>query len=816
MPEALPNILVVDDNPDNRDLISRRLLRYGYTVQTVDDGWAALEAIKSGRFDAVLLDVMMPGIDGFEVLRRIRTTTSKTDLPVIIVTAKHDSDSVVTALETGANDYTSKPINFKILRARLENQVALKRAEDGLKALNESLEITVLKRTTDLVETNEKLTEVIQERTRAADELEKKERQLQGLIDCVPDGVITITEDRLISGFSPAAQKMFGYNEQEILGQPVTALIAPDDCEGYAQHLEHFLSKPQTAQPITIAPYDLLAMKSDGRTLPIDISLGDLGSGRDSRLVLVVRDITERKRSEAELREAHQRTRLLLASVADGVVGLDEEGETTFMNSAALDILKLKVDASVGKPFRNFIKPTNIDHDSHGDAGALIEDAFRSGGRSSRQRAQFLDSGGTPIDVEFVAAPLNQGNALVGAVIAFNDVTTQLKTEAQLRQAVKMEAIGRLTGGVAHDFNNVLTIIIGNLQLLERRLSSDENSLSRIERILAAANSAGDLTKRLLGLSRQEVIETKAVDVNEIVTRMTALLERSLGPNIKIETALAADLVPALTDPSEFENALLNLCVNARDAMPDGGTLIIETKLNDHMVSSHESGDIPSGQFIELAVTDNGCGMDAETREMIFEPFFTTKAPGKGTGLGLASTFGFVKQSGGHMTVYSELGQGTTFRLYFPLADKNAPVETGSLTPVETQSSEGLTVLVVDDEPGVREFAVAALQEMGCITLEAANAEAALEIFAKRPGIDVVLSDIIMPGSMDGVALAHHLRAQRKDLGIMLVSGFTEHRIKNNNDLPEGCVFLPKPYRFEDIAKHLPQVSGGVARATAR
>jgi|GEM_PF-1436750 len=801
MADTPAKILVVDDNPDNRDLISRRLQRSGYEVDTAEDGWKALEAIEAQPYDAVLLDVMMPGIDGFEVLRRVRTTTPQSDLPIIIVTAKHDSESIVTALEAGANDYVSKPIDFKVLRARLRNQVALKRAEEALKSVNETLEATVEQRTADLLKANSKLTEEIKERIHASEELKKKEQHLQGLIDCAPDGVVTLSEGGFITGFSPAAQKIFGFEEHEVLGKPVSQLLSPEYELNHDEFVKRFLVGPESLDLINRASRDIVAVKADGRRFPVAISLGDLGTGQDSRFVSVVRDITERKRNEAELHQSHERTQMLLESVADGVVGLDGEGRIAFMNPAARDALKSDGGSCSGKYFLDCVQAPA--KDTEGPAAvAIMESAFRDGKRSARHRSQFKDFRNNIVDVEFVAPPLWQNDQLVGAVVAFNDITERLKTEAQLRQAGKMEAIGRLTGGVAHDFNNVLTVIIGNLQLLERRLASDENSLARIEKVLAAANSAGDLTKRLLGFSRQQVLETNAVDVNDTVARMTSLLKRSLGSNVAIESALDEALPLARANSSELENAVLNLCINARDAMPDGGRLIIETKTNERAGIAHEDGQ--TAQFVELAISDNGCGMSAETKEKIFEPFFTTKGVGKGTGLGLASVFSFVNQAGGDISVYSEVGVGTTFRLHFPVASEMADQETKGGTSADKASFEGLTVLVVDDEPDVREFAVAALSELGCTTLEAANADDALEIYARTPHIDVVLSDIVMPGSMDGVALAHKLRHSQDDLAIVLASGFTERRVKNGGDLPERCAFLSKPYRIEEIARLLP------------
>jgi signal transduction histidine kinase/CheY-like chemotaxis protein len=388
-----------------------------------------------------------------------------------------------------------------------------------------------------------------------------------------------------------------------------------------------------------------------------------------------------------------------------------------------------------------------------------------------------------------------------------NEIAQRERAEAQLRQAQKMEALGQLTGGVAHDFNNMLAIIVGNLDMLIRRLSGQEKLLSLAENALSGANRAAALTKGLLAFSRQQPLDPKPTDVNKCVADMSELLRRSLGEHIAVETVLGGGLWRAFVDPPQLESAILNLAVNARDAMTEngkpGGRLTIETSnafLDKAYADAH--AEVEFGQFVLVAITDTGGGMTAEVMERAFDPFFTTKRLGEGTGLGLSQVHGFLKQSRGHIKLYSELGVGTTVKLYLPRDTQGVtleePVAARPIAPV----GGPYTVLIAEDDPGVRSFAVSAARELGYKVIEADGAAVALERLGQRPEIDILLTDVVMPGS-NGRQLVDAALTVRSDLKVVYMTGYTRNAIVHNGTLDAGTRLLTKPFTLEQLDREL-------------
>jgi signal transduction histidine kinase len=392
-----------------------------------------------------------------------------------------------------------------------------------------------------------------------------------------------------------------------------------------------------------------------------------------------------------------------------------------------------------------------------------------------------------------------------------NEIAQRERAEAQLRQAQKMEALGQLTGGVAHDFNNMLAIIVGNLDMLIRRLSGQEKLLSLAENALSGANRAAALTKGLLAFSRQQPLDPKPTDVNKCVADMSELLRRSLGEHIAVETVLGGGLWRAFVDPPQLESAILNLAVNARDAMAEagvqrgkaGGRLTIETSnafLDKTYADAHE--EVESGQFVLVAITDTGGGMTPDVMERAFDPFFTTKRLGEGTGLGLSQVHGFLKQSRGHIKLYSELGVGTTVKLYLPRDTQGAALDE-PLAPRPIEAVGGpYTVLIAEDDPGVRSFAVSAARELGYKVIEADGATLALERLAQRPEITLLLTDVVMPGA-NGRQLVDAALGLRPDLKVIYMTGYTRNAIVHNGVLDAGTRLLTKPFTLEQLDREL-------------
>ena len=388
------------------------------------------------------------------------------------------------------------------------------------------------------------------------------------------------------------------------------------------------------------------------------------------------------------------------------------------------------------------------------------------------------------------------------------EIETSRRLSEQLRQSQKMEAIGQLTGGVAHDFNNILAIVLGSLDLLQRRLVKGRTDVEELVKAgIDGAQRGAALTRRLLAFSRLQPLEPQPLDANKFVSDISAILRRALGEQIVFETVLAGGLWLTHADASQLENAVLNLALNARDAMPDGGKLTIETS-NSHLDERYAADyvDVPPGQYVLVAVTDTGTGMTPEVKAKAFEPFFTTKAAGRGSGLGLSQVYGFVKQSKGHIKVYSEPGHGTTIKLYLPrFTGTLAAHSEGNVTPLPANHVTGETVLVVEDEAAVRRITVQTLQDLGYRVLQADGSDAALAILDSEPLIDLLFTDIVMPGA-NGRQLADEVLRRRPEIKVIFTTGFTRNAIIHNGVLDTGVNFIAKPFSTDDLARLLRKV----------
>jgi PAS domain S-box-containing protein len=447
-----------------------------------------------------------------------------------------------------------------------------------------------------------------------------------------------------------------------------------------------------------------------------------------------------------------------------------------------------------------------------GFAERLIADALRT---TAEALAQQIGTGieligrrkdGTNFPIEIMLSPLESPEGIL-VTAAIRDISERKQLARQLHQSQKMEAVGQLTGGIAHDFNNLLGVITGNLDLLERLVPDNAAAIKRVQTAQKAAARGADITRRLLVFSSNEELKPSMVLLGDSIHNMIELAGHGLGPNIKITTRIDESVPPIFIDPAGLESALLNLVVNARDAMPKGGSILIASHAQT-LDESHPAvltGDLKPGHYVCIAVTDSGQGMSRQTMERIFEPFFTTKARDKGTGLGLAMVYGFVKQSGGTVRVYSELGHGTTVSFYLPLADKFLhPVPEEVPKPLNTEL--GCTVLVVDDEEDLLEIAKAYLAEMEFTSFQALDGASALEILTTHPEIDLLVTDIVMPGGMNGVELVEKARALRPDLKIIYSSGFpAEALAERSMSLVDGPL-LHKPYQRNEFTAMIHRV----------
>ncbi len=500
-------------------------------------------------------------------------------------------------------------------------------------------------------------------------------------------------------------------------------------------------------------------------------------------------------RIRRQLLQREELFRLITENAADMIAVLDPEGRRLYTSPSYERIL--------GYPPEE-IEKTSLFEQVHPEDRELVEEAMlearTGGGRRYEYRIRHRD--GTWRLLESTASMIQGEDGKAAKLVIVNrDITGRRRLEEQFRQSQKMEAVGRLSGGIAHDFNNILGVIIGYSEILQERMDVKDPLASCVEEILQAGRRAASLTRQLLAFSRQQVLEPKVVDINSIILDVEKMLRRLIGEDIELSTVLDPTLGRIKADSGQIEQAILNMAVNARDAMPDGGKLTIRTENAemDELAVRKYSYPVKPGRYVLLTVTDTGIGMNVATQAHIFEPFFTTKEKGKGTGLGLATVYGVVKQSEGYIEVHSELGQGSTFRIYLPIVD--APIDREKRSATKTAPANGNeTILLAEDEQTLRTLTRNILESLGYKILEAGTGEDAFEISRQYSGrIDLILTDVVMPG-MNGPALANHVIRYRPDVRVLYISGYTGQAV-GQGVLPAGSNFLPKPYTRESLAR---------------
>ncbi len=513
------------------------------------------------------------------------------------------------------------------------------------------------------------------------------------------------------------------------------------------------------------------------------------------------RDITDRKREEEALRRSEASYRSLILGATYGIFRCDVNGKFLAVNPALVAMLGYESEADLLAA--NLVRDVIRDPEE----GVRLLQQYRQRGRVDGIEAQWSRKDGTPVPVRLSGrAVLDERGALEGCEIIAEDASEHWHLEEQLRRAQKMEAVGRLAGGVAHDFNNLLTIVMGYSDLLLERLGATDAMRAYVEEIKKAGERAASLTRQLLAFGRRQVLAPQTLDLNTVVTNVDKMLRRLIGENIQLGTVLEPELGWVKADPGQIEQVILNLALNARDAMPQGGQLTLETanvELNQGDTRTRVS--VLPGRYVMLAVSDSGVGMDAETQAHIFEPFFTTKEEGKGTGLGLATVYGIVKQSGGHIWLYSEPNHGTSFKIYLPrLAEAAQPVE--AISPGAPLAGGSETILLVEDEEGVRDLARRILELKGYKVITASNPTEAAQVCERYEGpIHLLLTDVVMP-TMSGPQLAEHVAFLRPGLKVLYISGYTDNAIVPHGILEEGVQFLQKPFTRDSLTRKVREV----------
>ncbi|MBR0735456.1 PAS domain-containing protein [Bradyrhizobium liaoningense] len=611
-----------------------------------------------------------------------------------------------------------------------------------------------------------------------------------------------------------------------VVGQKVREMV-PGEADGWVELYGGVL---RTGRPIRFER-ELIAT---GRHLELAAFRVEPASRK--QVAVLFQDITARKRTEQELQRLNETLEArVVAAIAERNVFADiVEGTDAFVQVVDPNFRWLAINGASAREFHRIygILPKageNMlelleDQPEHRDAVRAVW-ARALAGEAFVEIAEFGQAGRARRFYEMRFNCLRDGSGqLLGAYQFSYDVTDRLKeqerlreAEEALRQSQKMEAVGQLTGGIAHDFNNLLTGIIGSLELLQTRLG--QGRVNDIDRYVTAAQGAAKraaaLTHRLLAFSRRQTLDPRPTDLNRLVMGMEELIRRTVGPEIALEVVAAGGLWPTLIDASQLENALLNLCINARDAMPGGGRLTIETA--NRWLDEHGAGerDLEPGQYVSLCVTDTGAGMTAEVIERAFDPFFTTKPIGQGTGLGLSMVYGFVRQSGGQVRIYSEVGQGTTMCLYLPrhyAKEADKPSASATRTSIRPQASH--TILIVDDEPSIRMLLTDALEEIGFNVLEAHDGPAGLNILQSDATIDLLVTDVGLPGGMNGRQLADAARTTQPALKVLFITGYAENAAIGNGQLAPDMQVLTKPFVVETLASRvLDMIRDGTGRS---
>jgi PAS domain S-box-containing protein len=616
----------------------------------------------------------------------------------------------------------------------------------------------------------------------------ERERLFSSVVESSNDAIITQALDGTITGWNPAAERLFGYTAVEAIGEHIDLIAPPERLAELRDILE------RVGRGETIAHHETTRKTRDGKLVTVSLSISPLHSisGEIIGASKIARDITESRRTQAALTQEIEERQRIFETSQDLILVTDTTGTFVQVSPSSMAILGIRPEEMIGQSATEFIHPEDLES---------TRQEMRSARRGHLMRnfeTRYVHKDGHAVNLSWMGTwsePVRR-HFFVG-----RDLTEKQTAEAQLRQAQKMDAVGQLTGGVAHDFNNILTVITGTIGILSDAVANDPQMSAIAKMIDDAAERGASLTKHLLAFARRQPLQPREVDVNTLVVETIKLLRPTLGEQIQINPQLAQDAWPGLVDPNQLTTAILNLSLNARDAMPSGGKLVIETS-NVYLDEGYAAmnSDVPVGNYVMVAVSDTGTGISPENLERVFDPFFTTKEVGKGTGLGLSMVFGFVKQSNGHIKIYSEVGHGTTVKIYLPRATglSDTPVE--SLASISIEGGDE-TILVVEDDSLVRRYVITQIQSLGYKTLEASRASEALEIIDGPEPIDLLFTDVIMPGSMNGRHLVDTAVVLRPGLKTLFTSGYTENAIVHHGRLDTGVLLLAKPYRKSDLAR---------------
>ncbi|MFA5956749.1 PAS domain S-box protein [Hyphomicrobium sp.] len=619
---------------------------------------------------------------------------------------------------------------------------------------------------------------------------------LEAILESAVAAILAIDSSGRIQNVNPAAQRMFGYSAAEMLGQPINMLMPEPYQSQHDGYLHRHLSTGE--RRIIGIGREVQGLRKDGTIFPIHLSVGTFEVGGKRFFSGIINDLSARARLQAEIDRQSLLFQAVFDHVPEALVISSPDGEIILVNPAATRMFGHSAEEALTADLDVlFVNPEDLQKlevDSADDAGS------RTLSMPLRRR-----DGTTFPGQGHVADIVGADGSRIAVVSLFRDMTEDLKLKEAALKSQRLEAIGQLSGGIAHDFNNLLTIISGNLELLEETISNpqDHELLTRAAR---AADSGARLTNRLLTFARRRQLAAEVINLNEQVRGMTELLRRTLGDMIELRTHLAPDLWLARVDAGEVEAAVINLAINARDAMPDGGKLAIRTDnatLEEGEVGFE--GPLTAGEYVRISVSDSGTGMTKETMSRVFEPFFTTKPPGRGTGLGLSTIYGFVKQSQGNITIYSEPGTGTTVNLYLPRSIDPKHSEQSASQP-DRPIATNENILVVEDNRDVRALTVKRFERLGYRVVECVTGAEAKDALKNGLNVDLVFTDIMMPGGMTGIDLGKWIAENRPSLPVVLTTGFAEEIAGTTSAGKVSWTILRKPYAQKDLANVIRQV----------
>jgi PAS domain S-box-containing protein len=617
----------------------------------------------------------------------------------------------------------------------------------------------------------------------------ERDRIFSAVVESSNDAIISQALDGTITGWNGAAERLFGYISVEAVGRHVDIIVPPDRRAEVGDLLD------RVGKGERIQQYETSRVHKDGRNVEVSLSVSPIRSvsGEIIGASKTARDITESNRTLRALTQEVEERRRIFETSHDLILVTDPAGNFIQVSPSAITILGYAPAEMIGHSATEFIHPDDLEN---------TRSEMRAARRGQSKRnfeTRYVNKDGKPVSLNWSGT---WSEPVRRHFFICRDLTEKQTAEAQMRHVQKMDAIGQLTGGVAHDFNNILTVITGTIGILEEAVAGQPELVSIAKLIDEAAERGASLTKHLLAFARKQPLQPREIDVNALVLEAAKLLHPTLGEQVEIKPLLADDAWTALVDPSQLTTAVLNLALNARDAMPNGGKLALETNnvyLDENYANMHS--EVTPGNYVMVAVSDTGAGIPAALLERVFDPFFTTKEVGKGTGLGLSMVFGFVKQSGGHIKIYSEEGHGTSVKMYLPRATGLNQTAAEELVSSNVEGGHE-AILVVEDDSMVRRYVVTQIENLGYTTLEAANAAEALKIIDTAQ-IDLLFTDVIMPGTMNGRQLVEEALKRKPSLKVLYTSGYTENAIVHHGRLDSGVLLLAKPYRKSELARML-------------